>query len=549
MCGIFALIGKSDSFDESYFARGKKRGPEFSVLKKYENHYFGFHRLAINGLTPNGNQPLEYKNCVLICNGEIYNYKELIRDYNLNVTSGSDCEVILHLYHLFGNECIKKLDGEFSFILYDNEKKLFLIARDPYGVRPLYTIEDNNTFCFSSDIASMQFMNTTNLRHFQPGTYMEIMMKEGQYESYDDFYDIDSYIKSCMRTIESNKNNYMYNIYSLLCKAVVKRVENTERPVACLLSGGLDSSLVAAIAARHLKEKSKRTGVEYVLETYSIGLEGSEDLKYAQMVADHIQSKHTQIICTEDDFINSIPEVIKDIESYDTTTVRASVGNWNVGKYIKEHSEARVVLNGDGADELMGGYLYFHACPTASEFNNECKRLLDNIHQFDVLRSDKCIASHGLEPRTPYLDVEFTKYYLSIPFIVRSHRHTGKTYNGEFYSEGHMEKYLIRDTFHSIAPDLLPHDILYRKKEAFSDGVSSLNHSWYQIIQDKMNDVDIPDHLYTINPPSTKEQKYYRHLFETYYPDCSHIIPYFWMPRFVNATDASARTLSIYAEN
>ena len=550
MCGIFALIGNSNSFDESYFSRGKKRGPEFSILKKYENHYFGFHRLAINGLTPNGNQPLEYKDYTLICNGEIYNYKELIRDYNLNVTSGSDCEVILHLYHLFGNECITKLDGEFSFILYDNKKKLFLIARDPYGVRPLYMNEIDNTLCFSSDIASMQFMNMANVRHFTPGTYMEITMNE-VYDSYENFYDLDPlYVKtSRMRTIESDKNVYMYNIYSLLCKAVVKRVENTERPVACLLSGGLDSSLVAAIAARHLKEKSKNTGVEHVLETYSIGLEGSEDLKYAQMVADHIQSKHTQIICTEDDFINSIPEVIKDIESYDTTTVRASVGNWNVGKYIKEHSEARVVLNGDGADELMGGYLYFHACPTASEFSNECKRLLENIHQFDVLRSDKCIASHGLEPRTPYLDVDFTKYYLTIPYCVRSHRHTGRTYDGDFYSEGHMEKYLIRDTFHLIAPELLPRDILYRKKEAFSDGVSSLNHSWYQIIQDKMNDVDILDHLYTINPPSTKEQKYYRQIFETYYPDCAHIIPYFWMPRFVNATDASARTLSIYAEN
>jgi asparagine synthase (glutamine-hydrolysing) len=194
----------------------------------------------------------------------------------------------------------------------------------------------------------------------------------------------------------------------------------------------------------------------------------------------------------------------------------------------------------------MGGYLYFHACPSASEFNDECKRLLDNIHQFDVLRSDKCIASHGLEPRTPYLDIEFTKYYSSIPYTVRSHRHTGKTYNGEFYSEGHMEKYLIRQAFHLIAPELLPYDILFRKKEAFSDGVSSLNHSWYQIIQDKMNDVDIPDHVYTFNPPSTKEQKYYRQLFETYYPDCAHIIPYFWMPRFVNATDASARTLQIY---
>ena len=319
-----------------------------------------------------------------------------------------------------------------------------------------------------------------------------------------------------------------------MCTAVVKRVENTERPVACLLSGGLDSSLVAAIAARHLSQK----GV--ILETYSIGLEGSEDLKYAAIVAEHIKSKHTQIICTEDDFINSIPEVIKDIESYDTTSVRASVGNWNVGKYIKEHSEARVVLNGDGADELMGGYLYFHACPNPLDFVNECSRLLNNIHQFDVLRSDKSIASHGLEPRTPYLDIDFTKYYLTIPPNIRCH-------NGG--QGGHrMEKYLIREAFGLIAPELLPPEILYRKKEAFSDGVSSLNHSWYQIIQDRLDDIVIPNQNYEVNPPTTKEQKYYRQLFETYYPGCSSIIPYFWMPRFVNATDASARTLQIYQD-
>ena len=533
MCGIFALIGHNNQFDESYFTRGKKRGPEFSVLQKFVNenktNYFGFHRLAINGLTSSGNQPFEYKHYVLICNGEIYNYKELIRNYNLNVTSGSDCEVILHLYHLFGTKCLSKLDGEFSFVIYDKIENLFFIARDPYGVRPLYYNVVGNTFCFASDIAPMQFMNTSNLKHFHPGTYMEISGGVNYYISRQE-----TYMKSGP-LIVSEHIEYLYNIYSLLCKAVVKRVENTERPVACLLSGGLDSSLVAAIASRHLKEKGG------VLETYSIGLEGSEDLKYAAMVAEHIQSKHTQIICTEDDFINSIPDVIKDIESYDTTTVRASVGNWNVGKYIKEHSEARVVLNGDGADELMGGYLYFHACPNPLEFVNECDRLLDNIHQFDVLRSDKSISSHGLEPRTPYLDIDFTNYYLRIPPNVRSHKGPG-------HSENRPEKYLIREAFDFIAPELLPHEILFRKKEAFSDGVSSLNHSWYQIIQEKLDDVVIPNQMYLVNPPTTKEQKYYRQLFETYYPGCN-TIPYFWMPRYVNATDASARTLSIYAEN
>jgi asparagine synthase (glutamine-hydrolysing) len=369
----------------------------------------------------------------------------------------------------------------------------------------------------------MQFMNTSNLKHFNPGTYMEISNGVNYYiSSQESYLEREAFIPSEMI-------DYLYNIYALLCKAVVKRVENTERTVACLLSGGLDSSLVAAIAARHLSQKG------IVLETYSIGLEGSEDLKYAAIVAEHIKSKHTQIICSEDDFINSIPEVIKDIESYDTTSVRASVGNWNVGKYIKEHSDARVVLNGDGADELMGGYLYFHACPNPTEFVNECNRLLNNIHQFDVLRSDKSIASHGLEPRTPYLDIEFTKYYLSIPPNIRCHKINNR-----------VEKYLIREAFGFIAPELLPSEILFRKKEAFSDGVSSLNHSWYQIIQEKLDDVVIPNQLYTVNPPITKEQKYYRHLFETYYPGAASIIPYFWMPKYVNATDASARTLNIY---
>ena len=534
MCGIFALIGYNHPFDESYFHRGKKRGPEFSILKQLVNgirtNYFGFHRLAINGLTPSGNQPLEYKNYVLICNGEIYNYKELIRDYNLNVTSGSDCEVILHLYHLFGSKCLTKLDGEFSFVIYDKTTNFFFIARDPYGVRPLYMNVIGNTFCFSSDIAPMQFMNTNNLEHFEPGSYMEISGGINYYISKQESY------THYNALIVTDHQEYLYNMYALLCKSVVKRVENTERPVACLLSGGLDSSLVAAIAARHLTQKGM------VLETYSIGLEGSEDLKYAAKVADHIKSKHTQIICTEDDFINSIPDVIKDIESYDTTSVRASVGNWNVGKYIKEHSEARVVLNGDGADELMGGYLYFHACPNSNEFVNECSRLLRNIHQFDVLRSDKSIASHGLEPRTPFLDIDFTSYYLRIPPNVRSHVGSGVQ---------RVEKYLIREAFGYIAPELLPPEILYRKKEAFSDGVSSLNHSWYQIIQEKLSDIVIPNENYALNPdttPTTKEQKYYRHLFETYYPGCSHIIPYFWMPKFVNATDASARTLNIYQD-
>jgi asparagine synthase (glutamine-hydrolysing) len=328
------------------------------------------------------------------------------------------------------------------------------------------------------------------------------------------------------------QKNYNEEFYHLFCNAVKKRVITCERPIACLLSGGLDSSLVAALAARYCKEKN------IDLETYSIGLAESEDLKFASKVAKHIGSKHTEIICTEDQFFNSIPDVIRDIETYDTTSVRASVGNWNIGKYIKEHSEAKVILNGDGADELMGGYMYFHACPSPSEFDNECKRLLSNIHCFDVLRSDKCISSHGLEPRTPFLDKELVNYYLNIPNHIRCHSYQKK-----------QEKWFIRNVFDLFDPTLLPKEILFRKKEAFSDGVSGLTRSWYQIIQEKVIDVSVPEQLFVFNPPITKEQKYYRYLFETYYPKCAELIPYFWMPRYVNATDASARTLSLYSLN
>jgi asparagine synthase (glutamine-hydrolysing) len=528
MCGIFALIGNAESLDpqvvQTSFESGKKRGPEFSQLNRYNQHYIGFHRLAINGLT-NGSQPFEIGDYVLVCNGEIYNYKELIADHNLKMTTESDCEVILHLYAIFGKDCIQKLDGEFAFILYDRVRDLFFVGRDQYGVRPLY-INFSNGFCLCSDLEPMKCMDIQQVKQFTPGTYMFI--EKGQENYY--MTEQESYSK-VLPTIMSDKKEYLYNIYALLCRAVVKRVENRERPIACLLSGGLDSSLVAAIAARHLREQGK------LLETYSIGLEGSEDLKYAQIVADHIGSKHTQIVCTEDDFINSIPDVVRDIESYDTTSVRASVPNWNIGKYIKENSTAKVVLNGDGMDELCGGYLYFHKSPNSTEFDVECRRLLKDISYYDVLRSDKCISSHALEPRTPCLDKEFTEYYLRIPPSVRFHKGT----------HDKKEKYLIREAFETIAPELLPKIIINRKKETQSDGISSFTRPWYEIIQDRVKNMNIPEMNYEVNPPKTKEQHYYRNLYHQNY-NCLTIF-YMWMPKFVTATDPSARTMDVYKES
>ena len=517
MCGIFALLNSNEDPKE-YFKSGSKRGPEFSKLIHIGGSYLGFHRLAINGLNDESNQPMYYRDCILVCNGEIFNYKELIAKYNLIVTTGSDCEVIPAMYYLFGEDFINYLDGEFAFIMVDTAKQITIIARDSFGVRPLYMNNIGDKYCFSSDLEPMKCMQISNLQHFNPGHIMTIgkSIHMKQYHTLQPVTQI----------------NHIQEFYELFCNAVKKRVITCERPIACLLSGGLDSSLVAALAARYSKEMGN------VLETYSIGLKESEDLKYAKKVATHIGSNHTEIICSEDDFYNSIPSVIKDIESYDTTTVRASVGNWNIGKYIKEHSNAKVILNGDGADELMGGYMYFHACPSSEEFDTECKRLLANIHCFDVLRSDKSIASHGLEPRTPFLDKELVNYYLNIPADIRAHI-IGKK----------QEKFFIRNVFYTMDSGLLPHEILFRKKEAFSDGVSGLNRSWYEIIQDKVKDLVIEEQTFLYNPPITKEQKYYRSIYESHYPKCAHLIPYFWMPRYVNATDASARTLSFYSLN
>jgi asparagine synthase (glutamine-hydrolysing) len=526
MCGIFALFGPKININVySYFKKGQKRGPEGSVLEVVNHNYLGFHRLAINGVDYASGQPMHYKDYILVCNGEIFNYKRLIEKYNLKVTTKRDCEVILLLYDILKEKCVQELDGEFSFVIYDKEEDSIFVARDPFGVRPLYVNHVNKNICFCSDLEPMKCLPLNNVEQFPPGNYAKYKVING---FYNQVY-ITPYFK-CHKPFYFKEPVCHLGIYTALVDAVVKRIEISDRPVACLLSGGLDSSIVSAIAARYYK---LMTGKD--IETFSIGLEDSEDLKYSKIVADHIGSKHTQIICTEEDFLTSIPNVIVDIESYDTTTVRASVGNWNVAKYIKEHSDAKVILNGDGADELMGGYLYFHKCPDSTEFDKECVRLLENIHYFDVLRSDKCISSHGLEGRTPYLDRKFVEAYLSLHEAERCHSINEK-----------QEKYLIRDMIKKYDPHLLPDEILYRKKEAFSDGVSGLKKSWYQIIQENVKYEESVETLYLHNIPKTEEQKCYRSEFEYHYKDCGYIIPYFWMPRYVKATDASARTLSIY---
>ena len=571
MCGIFALLN-TDNFDytqkkiiSEQFNKGKRRGPEYSKLEdQYMKMYLGFHRLAINGLNSESNQPIVINDIVLICNGEIYNYKQLYNTLNIKPTTDSDCEIIIHLYINYGIEqTLNMLDGVYSFVLYDTKKdnNNVYVARDPFGVRPLYKLynindvdELFNMYGFASDLKCLEYFynqNTNNYRieQFEPGTYSVFQYNNGLNSRWNEIISNKSYflpsfiITSHTNDISETKEETFSRISNDLNNAITKRCVTTERPVACLLSGGLDSSLIAALVADYFRGNGKQ------IETYSIGLENSEDIKYARIVADYIQSNHTEIIVTEEQMFNSIPEVIKAIETYDTTTVRASIGNYLIGKHIARNSDAKVIFNGDGSDELFGGYLYMNKCPDDIEFDKEIRRLLKDIYNFDVLRSDKSISSNGLEPRTPFLDRNFINNILSIPTYFRNHNNFGLT-----------EKYLLRNSFtHLFYSDclgrqILPDEILWRKKEAFSDGVSSQGRSLFTILQEKiskrMNEEQCSLQTDYINSKQgiELEKIYYKQIFDKEFPNCSHIIPYFWMPKYTNAYDPSARTLDVYTK-
>ena len=614
MCGIFCLLNYDGQFSydniNEGFQKGKKRGPEFSTLKNIMiKCIFGFHRLAINGLNEESNQPLIIGDVALICNGEIYNYKKLYKliDEEVINETDSDCEVIIHLYLKYGIEqTLQLLDGVYSFILIDFrlmlEKSKIYIARDPYGVRPLFMLSTNQRqkvitekdglssifestkkdeiFGFASELKSLSGLYSIladkkhnkkdykyNIHQFEPGTYSEFNLSFKVNSVWEQVKNNARYFNFGLsnQIVGESYENIMINIQKYFIDAVYKRCETTDRPIACLLSGGLDSSLVASIVNEFHKKHNLPT-----LETYSIGVKDSTDLCKAKIVADYLGTKHTEIILEESDFFKNVKSVIHDIESYDTTTVRASIGNWLIGQYISKNSEAKVIFNGDGADELMGGYLYTSLASDCLEFDKECKRLLTNINYFDVLRSDRCISSHGLEPRTPFLDRAFTLYYLSIPPEMRWNQ-----------SGTRQEKHLIRDAFSSTylklyEKQLLPDEILFRKKEAFSDGVSETSRSLYSIMKESCYDdfvknelvkyPEISTNIVTMyktacicdkkmnklknhNFPTTAEQYYYRKTFEEHYKGLGENIPYFWMPQYTNATDSSARTLDIYQKN
>lgn len=537
MCGIFTIISNKDISTletEKYYKEGIKsqhRGPDNTSASLIQsNIYMMFHRLKINDMSNLGNQPLYYdENLLLICNGEIYNWKELACKYNLQTKSRSDCEIILHLYKMLGMaDTIKLLDGVFAFVLVDKTANKVFAGRDPIGVRSMYIGYTSESIGIASECSNLCNLYD-KVDMFRPGTYIELtgpVWNSGDI-IYNRYY---SYIYP--EITEVDESDILTNIRTLLTKSVEKRLLS-ERPIGCLLSGGFDSSVITALVAKYYKESGTK------LKTYSIGLEGAEDLKYARIVADYIGTDHHEYVVTKDEMLYAIDEVIKNIESYDITTVRASIPMYLLSKYIKENTDTTIIFSGEGSDEASGSYIYFHNAPNEIEFQKEIIRLLKDLQYFDVLRCDKTTASNGLEVRVPFLDKDFLKYYVGLHAKYKLPNN---------YS---MEKFLLRKAF----KDILPSEVTWRIKEGMSDGVSSHSDSWFQIIQDHVDKFIHTDQFhdmcskYEHNTPKSKEALYYRIIFDKYFNGQDTIIPYYWLPKWSgNISEPSARILNVYKE-
>jgi asparagine synthase (glutamine-hydrolysing) len=542
------------------FQKISHRGPDNSLFlndttQMYSRSYhmfWGFHRLSINGQTPQSNQPFFIKNCRLICNGEIYNFRSLIKEYALEneYSSGSDCEIIIHLYKKIGiRDMLRRLDGVFAFVLHDYDTNTTYVARDPVGVRSLfisgYDHTYSNSLAVSSELKAINECFRPYAKQFPPGCYAMYSKNTTFDNKNTPFLNFYSYYENVSisqdnatlevkrvynyPTVEDSEETVCENIATLFEEAVVKRLMS-DRKVGALLSGGLDSSSVVAIMCRHMPAKD--------LNTYSIGLKGSTDLAWARKVADYLGTNHHEVCLSEDEFLDAIKYTIYQIESYDTTSVRASVPNYLVSKYIAENTEDCVIYCGDMSDEIFGSYRGFMKAQNEEEFKRENERMVRDVCYFDLLRSDKSISGAGLEARVPFADKKFLQYVMSIPPRYK------------MFDDNRIEKYIFRKAFNGILPD----DILWRRKEAFSDGVSGHERSWFQIIRDYIDKQVTEDEYHNAsyhnasynNAPYDKESFYYRKIFNTFYGGCEKTIPYFWRHPFCEEKDPSARLLTCY---
>lgn len=523
MCSIMGYCGKGTDLSEfeKYFDKTISRGPDFTEILDTGYGFLGFHRLAIMGLNEAGMQPFKLGENYVVCNGEIYGFEKfkevLAKKYTFK--SDSDCEILLPMYKECGTDMFKMLDAEFACIIYDGEKKEYIAARDPIGIRPLYYgYDENDVIVFASEPKNLVGL-VKKIMPFPPGHYY----KDGKFVCYCDIAKVDRVCRDDLETV-------CKNIHDKLVAGVEKRLV-ADAKVGFLLSGGLDSSLVCSIAAK----KSKTP-----IKTFAVGMsEDAIDLKYAKEVADYIGSDHKEIIITKDDVLSSLETVVYLLGTFDITTIRASMGMYLICKAIHEQTDIRVLLTGEISDELFG-YKYTDFAPSADAFQKESEKRIRELHMYDVLRADRCISVNSLEARVPFGDLDFVKYVMSIDPEMKLNK----------YGKG---KYLLR---HAFEGDYLPKSILYREKAAFSDAVG---HSMVDYLKEYAEDYYTDEEFtekckkYSHARPFTKESLLYREIFEKYYPGQGEMIVDFWMPNKewegCNVNDPSARVLSNYGDS
>ena len=524
MCSIMGYCSRSAAFDVFMkgFEKTISRGPDDTRVVETGDGLLGFHRLSIMGLTPSGMQPFKYGNSYVVCNGEIYGFEKLKEELSVKYTfeSESDCEILLPLYQEYGTDMFDMIDAEFACIIYDGEAREFIAARDPIGIRPLYYGYDKEgAVIFASEAKNLVGL-AEKIMPFPPGHYY----KGGQFICYCDIAKVDTVCHDDLETV-------CKSIHDKLVAGVEKRLV-ADAKVGFLLSGGLDSSLVCAIAAKKSKERIK---------TFAIGMsEDAIDLKYAKQVADYIGSDHTEVYMTPDEVLSSLETVIQLLGTYDITTIRASMGMYLVCKAIHEQTDIRVLLTGEISDELFG-YKYTDFAPDARAFQEESQKRIHELHMYDVLRADRCISVNSLEARVPFGDLDFVKYVMAVDPELKLNT----------YGKG---KYLLRHAFEQGG--YLPDEILWREKAAFSDAVGhSMVDYLKEYAQKQYTDAEFESRCknYTHARPFTKESLLYRGIFEKYYPGQAEMVADFWMPNKewegCDVNDPSARVLSNYGDS
>jgi asparagine synthase (glutamine-hydrolysing) len=527
MCGIFLIFSKNGPFSEDIsnlilknFNLLSKRGPDMHSLKLINlpnNKYclIGFHRLSINDVSEKGMQPFQLNDTYTMCNGEIYNYHDLKNENNNFKPNGnSDCEILPYLFSKYQFDyALNKLDAVFAISHLNISTNTLYMARDRIGVKPLFYSENENFFGMASEAKALVGI-FDDINQLQPASYMSYSF---------DTYKKDFNIYTSIPSFDLSYKDLSYDdcsktIHDLLVKSVQKRL-SSDREIGCLLSGGLDSSLIASILSKELKKSGK------VLHTFSIGFPDSTDIVYARQVANYIGSEHHEYIIQYNDAITYIEDVVKTIETYDTTTIRASTPMYLLCKWINENFPHKVIFSGEGSDELLCGYLYFHKAPTSLDAHVDSLRLLNELYKYDVLRADRCTAGNSLEFREPFLDKDL------IDFVVGMNPDYKCPRNG-------YEKEILRNAFTNN--NYLPDNVLWRRKAAFSDAVSSSEKPWYKWIQEYVSNLEVKDY------GGTPESNYYKSLFYKNFNGYNLDLP-LWLPKWSNVgSEPSATVLDVY---